>query len=196
MHVEFLEKDLEDWVCNNIESVAGKGTFVIGRQMRLANGGVLDVLAGAHRRYGDGGGSFLEIVVIEIKKDRIETSAVTQLLSYMGALGEAKDLLEENAEDYVEIQGLLVAPAISHEAALCVSGIDYRVGFVSLNIEVEVSAETFLHFDHSTCREDLTAEWAERLQLAGEHQQRIAAIAGLLASPEVNGKPDVGIDGL
>lgn len=71
---DFLEKDIEDLMWNDLESLTGLPLFPIARQAHLPTGGVTDILALDTTR---------RVVVIEIKRD-IDRRQVAQSLEYAG----------------------------------------------------------------------------------------------------------------
>jgi hypothetical protein len=73
-----LERHLEDWIVLDPELV-GDGLTIVARQLVLENGGRLDLLA---LDPSD------QLVVIEVKRDRLAAAALTQALTYTALLAE------------------------------------------------------------------------------------------------------------
>lgn len=114
---ELLEKDYEDWVCQNLAQVVGHDdATLVGRQLHLADGGCLDVLA---LHLGESPDNALQLTIIEVKREVIDEAAVGQILSYIGALRAMTKWLA-NSRDVV-IEGVLVAPAVSLSAQYAIS---------------------------------------------------------------------------
>ncbi len=89
-----LERHLEDWIEHD-PRLAGEGLRIIARQMTVESGGRLDLLA------LDPQG---RLVVIEVKRARLEDVALTQALTYAAVLArESTELLlariSANADD-------------------------------------------------------------------------------------------------
>lgn len=131
---EHYESDIEDWICENIATVVGHDDAVLfGRQLRLDNGTVLDVLAVIP-------GDPIQPVVIEVKRGRIDTEAVVQVLRYMGRLAGGHDdwcvrgamYGPHDGSEMAPPIGIVAAPDITEKAAMCVHGaanLDYvRIG--------------------------------------------------------------------
>lgn len=74
-----LERDLEDYLANNIEDLE-KGLRLVGRQVEVANGRI-DLLA------EDSEGN---LVVIELKAGEANDASFTQLLAYISSIKERK----------------------------------------------------------------------------------------------------------
>ncbi|OPY51044.1 MAG: hypothetical protein A4E49_02449 [Methanosaeta sp. PtaU1.Bin112] len=67
------EKEIEDYIVNNIR-ILDKNLTYHGRQIRLQDGSIIDVLAEDNKR---------RPVIIEIKKGTADDSTLTQVLSYL-----------------------------------------------------------------------------------------------------------------
>lgn len=142
--MQILEKRFEDWICDNIGKVAGGYSRLVGRQITLPNGGILDVLAVSEEP--DSNGEMRPVFsIIEVKKEVIDAAAVQQVLTYMGAFRLAlragwlmwrQETKQWGAED-PEIRGVLAAPSISNEAAWMIGGCEV-LNYV--NLEVSISA--------------------------------------------------------
>src|SRR5262245_40444875 len=79
-----LEEHLEDWI-EREPRLAGEGLRVIARQMTVEGRGRLDLLAVEPQG---------RLVVIEVKRAKLEDVALTQALTYAAVLArEATDLL-------------------------------------------------------------------------------------------------------
>lgn len=124
-----LESDLEDWVCQHIQEVVGPRAEVVGRQIRVPGGGILDVLAIEREPYP---GDEFTLTVIEIKRHTIDESAVAQLLSYLGALLNIKALGLGGGTGVKELRGVLAGPGIAKRAAFAVNALR-NVDFVNLS---------------------------------------------------------------
>jgi RecB family endonuclease NucS len=138
--MQISEKDFEDWVERNIDVFLGEDpghTKHVFRQYRLPRGGIIDLLAvrWGPTIYG------LSFVVIELKADRIEDSAVTQILAYMGEMEQvAREIsrhIERRTGEYVfaNVRGILSAPEISNSAGLCVNAVA-DLSFVKLDLTI------------------------------------------------------------
>lgn len=168
------EKDLENWIAEHIGGVMeDEDAFVIGQQLRLPNGQVLDILAGCWETRANGlhddcaQKGVLHLTIIEVKRDRIDLPSVTQLLTYMGALDVAVHLAgaPQTDNDYrksFEIQGLLAAPSISADACLAVKMLG-NVGYVHLKTHVQ--AERWYTFGHPTCDQEDAEDLADTLRI-------------------------------
>lgn len=82
MHIEFSEKELEDFLCkdNNLEKYLG--LKFIARQVNIAPAGILDILA-----YDENNKIW---VIIELKKGLLDLTALAQGLSYLRFYQETK----------------------------------------------------------------------------------------------------------
>lgn len=79
-----LEKHLEDWIERD-PRLAGEGLRIVARQLTVEGGGRLDLLAVEPQG---------RLVVIEVKRAKLEDVALTQALTYAAVLArEATDLL-------------------------------------------------------------------------------------------------------
>jgi hypothetical protein len=129
------ERQLEDWVCANIRIVTGDPMAeVVGRQLPLANGMVLDVLA--LTREDDS----VDLVVIELKRQVIDEAAIAQALTYIGALNHDYVLNSEVLTDdagvfrhYQSVRGLVIAPAITSAACHILLGLNGLVQYKLLS---------------------------------------------------------------
>ncbi len=125
----YTERELEDWVCANIETALDrKNARVIGRQVRLPHGGILDVLA-----LFPVGTDHLALAVIELKAGPVGRDAVAQLLSYMGALEEVtRGLAGAMTCPYTELWGFVAGPSLTTDAGLCLKALTGSVRFMQL----------------------------------------------------------------
>ena len=94
-----LEGRLEDWLESDISMLA-PDLLVIGRQVRTAFGGLIDLLC--IDKVGDA-------VAIELKKGRTPREVTAQTLDYASWVKDlSPDELAKIAEDYLNSRGLLV----------------------------------------------------------------------------------------
>ncbi len=136
--IEVTEKQLEDWVCVNLGRVVGhEDTALVGRQMQLVSGGVLDVLAARYGIPDWGDTPVWTITIIELKRDTVDDHAVAQLLGYMGALDEMIGFARDY-EVYPCIEGIVAAPKITTSAEYALRGAT-RIRYACLRPTVEVS---------------------------------------------------------
>lgn len=168
------EKDLENWIAANIADVMDDhDAFVVGQQIRLPNGQILDVLAGVWETWAAGPeddtseNGILRLTIIEVKRDRIDSAAVAQLLTYMGALDVAADRarrqrLDGEGRKAFSVHGLLAAPAITQEAALAIRPLQ-DVGFVLLETNIVASQPD--NFAYSSCDSDNCDALAKTLKI-------------------------------
>ena len=83
-------RDLEKWIESTPE-IIGEDIFIIGRQVSLPSGSIIDLL-GVDK---DG-----DLVVIELKRDRLPRDVVTQAIDYASEVAEwDAETLSENFED-------------------------------------------------------------------------------------------------
>jgi hypothetical protein len=138
--MQVTEKEIEDWVCDNIsEFMGGDDAALLGRQIHLSDGGILDVLAlHVHEDYewvpGEDQPTIINrptLSVIELKAQRIDASALAQVLGYMGTisdeLGAADDDNRRAKIPNLRVRGILSAPEITTEAMHALRGLDDRV---------------------------------------------------------------------
>lgn len=153
--MDYTEKDLEDWVCENIDQVVrpdSEGrTRLVGRQMEVPGGGILDVLTITvapmdHYRYK----SQAYFTVIELKREKVDEAAVAQALRYRGSLDEVVPDLMSSYHDrgcHVWSEALVAAPHITSNAALAVQGAGEAVHYLHLQPTLSVEARTWWSID-------------------------------------------------
>lgn len=141
--MQVSEKELEDWVCDNIKLFTEDDDVeLIGRQIKLPSGGILDVLAASWDPWSETAGQ-LNLTIIELKADQVCGKAVTQLLSYMGAVQKCVDGARETFNARYEparyppvgIHGILGGLSLSSEAGWCLEYLD-SVRFVRLHADI------------------------------------------------------------
>lgn len=123
------ERELEDWVCLNIEEVCGQGYVHLGRQVHLVSGGIADVMA---VRWHPETPDIIDLCIVELKADTIDGSAVVQLLTYMGAVqayGRVVRRMLGGAR--LLVRGVVAAPFIT-DAALYAVRASPHVSYTSL----------------------------------------------------------------
>jgi RecB family endonuclease NucS len=141
--MQISEKDFEDWVVEHIGLFLGdERARVLCRQVRLPDGGIMDVLATVPDTP-----SGAVIYLIELKRDTINEAALTQLLAYKGVFETyVLDGSERPGETWYTVRGIVAAPAITEQAEKCLLGLD--VEFIQL--KVTVAARRDLDFRLST----------------------------------------------
>ena len=93
-----LEKELEDWLENDI-SVLDENLLVIGRQVRTAYDGEIDLLC--IEENGD-------LVVIELKRRKTPRDVVAQTMDYASWVKDlSREQIKEIASDYSRLEGSL-----------------------------------------------------------------------------------------
>lgn len=149
--MQLYEKDFEDWICANLPAVVGHDDAkLVGRQIPLPGGRVLDVLAGfqRHPEEGDPLKPF-ELVVIEVKRDAVTPEAVLQVMGYMSdvvaatagpimkacsnALGSQR--VDVNIR---RVRGIVAAPSIDREAARILEASN-DVNYVKIGVRLYAS---------------------------------------------------------
>lgn len=86
MQIIFSEKELEDFLCegNNLENYLG--LKFIARQVKIEPAGIIDILA-----YSSNSNCW---VIIELKKENLDLSALAQGMSYLKFYQETKKLIQ------------------------------------------------------------------------------------------------------
>lgn len=135
---QFLERDLEDWVCENLDIVTGDpDARLVARQLVLPYGGRLDALALI--RDGD----WVRWVVIEVKRGEVRRRDVSQLLEYMGCIDEVQSAMDwgrlfprynklTGGLALIPIDGVMVAPSMRDDAHRAVTAVP-NVSFFQLD---------------------------------------------------------------
>lgn len=130
MQVDFLEKDIEDFIWNEISDgdLFERGLHlndgVFYRQFELPGAGVMDIVGVSVRKFVDRDGFVHKdicIDVIEIKRGKISCSDVGQLVRYMKYIRENDLEITEQYRlfDYsITINGILVGASIERDALL------------------------------------------------------------------------------
>lgn len=130
------ERILEDWACANLRGIMGEpDVTLVGRQVCLPNGGRIDLIVAHHTPH-----RALEISIIELKRDRIDPAAVTQLLGYVGQVHAIKDVIAARRPSHgraIYVRGVAVAPTITAEAAYCIDASRGAISYVQLDIGTE-----------------------------------------------------------
>lgn len=158
------ERILEDWACANLRDLVGEPEpTLVGRQVRLPNGQVLDLLVAHFSPYRQ-----LHLTVVELKRDRIEVPAVAQVLGYVGQVLAIRDVIAAHSKPRVgsmHVRGLLAAPAISPAAARCIEACGGALSYATIEIgKRPVAACTMPIVDAGEAAIERTAiEIAERL---------------------------------
>jgi RecB family endonuclease NucS len=122
-----LERDMEDWVCENIGKVCDdyRARF-IARQVQLSARSRCDVVAVGPSDFPQ---YALTVFCVEVKRGKVRERDVGQLLRYMGLIGAASDYWP--GEDWkrngrpvwdVKVRGVMVAPAADTNAILAMHG--------------------------------------------------------------------------
>lgn len=154
------ERELEDWVCENLGAVVdGAPPTMVGRQVRLPNGKIMDVLAVSYEEYytPKGYGSVFNIIPIEVKRDRVGARALVQLLGYMATIGVcAPEIVHRFIEstpnyapiDRVRVSGILVGQYMDDDVRMALTGLD-NVLFAQLDPE---SGTVWLDYGESSPR--------------------------------------------
>lgn len=129
------EKQIEDEIVQRAEEHSPERSRILGRQVEVSWGGVIDLLVARYEPP-----AYLLIEVVELKREKIKTGAVTQVLTYMGAVREAfgdpSDHLVSVEEDLnAKVVGVVAAPKISCRAAHAVNAIP-RLEYSHLDIQV------------------------------------------------------------
>lgn len=90
MNLHYIEQDLEVAIANNIGGfldrlmICADQPVVVGRQLRMGDMGICDVLAvESVTRSDDNGSRFARAYVIEVKRHKIDESAVCQVVRYL-----------------------------------------------------------------------------------------------------------------
>lgn len=179
------EKTLEDWIEANITEVVGHHSVVaIGRQMTLPGGRRIDLLALTPSEF------MPTYTVVEVKRDQAGSSAISQLLGYMGILDECLRSASEVAPSAF-VEGIIAAPDLSTDAARAINALD-QVRYVRL--DVDIAAATWGHIRCLDTPEDalvrLGSELLDRNLRAIEDETRAGrklmadAMAGRLETRE------------
>lgn len=136
-----LEKELEDWICENIERVADHSDAeLVGRQIWTPHGGRLDVLAARPGRDTD----LWEWVVIEVKREEADLSALNQLMRYMGSVVHADTIIRWSPwvswREYAvkgkspTVSGILAAPSFSDQIGQAIHAFGSKLGTYHLEL--------------------------------------------------------------
>jgi len=137
--MKFLEKDLEDVVMSlNQEQMKSVGLdFLLNdpnykkiRQLKIGNYGISDIVYVAKVNLFKRG-SFLDIHVVELKKDVISMSAFIQLNRYMVGISE---YLTKRGIEHV-IQGVLIGNDFGHNQDFCYVTNFSEIKFYTYNYE-------------------------------------------------------------
>lgn len=153
--ITFLEKDIEDYVCANVESVFGSEYRYVGRQIDIGVG-ILDVLL-----FKECEG---ELVVVEIKKGEVNSSALSQVMRYMRGL---EDYLEESewcSGKVWSVRGLLLGESLEEGVCTSIRLIDDKVSFWGYKAKFSIEADESnwnRNKDHSTYK---PKEFNEKLE--------------------------------
>lgn len=128
--MEWVERDIEDVIFNNPRLIGCD--VILGRQLQVGVG-IIDILA-ARTRGRKGSEEWQEMVVVEIKRDRIDCNAVGQIIRYINAL------VSVPTPDPLLISGILLGQSIDTDALVLaeVLQLEFRRFEARLTLETEV----------------------------------------------------------
>lgn len=176
---EIYERDIEDWICDNLPAVLRHDDAqMVGRQLRTSSGGILDVIAATPNGEGQ---SVLH--VIEVKRGRVSSSALAQVLGYMGDLWVIRNEWWYEAhvlnggppepiagvETVAEVCGVLVGTDIDDDVVRALEAVP-NVSFVGVTPEIRCRTFTTDASDRYDIENDKVTE-AVRSALGPLHRR-------------------------
>lgn len=128
--MNLTERDLEDWICNQeLIKVNDRDIRIVARQVKVGSY-YIDVL-GLDDENGD-------IYIFELKQNKIDGNALSQLLNYMYFVNEyRKGVLPK-----VDIKGVLIGDGMSDYMRLGINMVE-NVCFIDYNISFDLVDEHY-----------------------------------------------------
>lgn len=152
------EKDLEDYICDNIE---GFISFIkrelsldnydsidfIGRQVEIA-GNRIDLLFKAIWDAKDNNFKEYTFIVVELKYRYAEPKDIAQLSRYMNLIRDVKDkLIEECEVDEIDVKGILLTFGSNSDVQEIQMNLEYQgiedICFATYNTAIYYNTESF-----------------------------------------------------
>ena len=147
------EDRLEDWLCDDI-NLLNSELLIVGRQVRLRSGGILDLLAIDEEA---------NLVIVELKRDKTPREIVAQILDYASCIQDfgleeierhTQDLLKTDFETTFESRfGHAIPDSVNarHRMYIVATELDSAtqriVEYLSRTHGVDINAATFSYFN-------------------------------------------------
>lgn len=129
--ITWSEKDIEDYVCENVNELFGNEFHFLGRQIKIGLG-IIDVLLFCEADYS--------LYVVEIKKDVIEDHALAQIMRYMTGVRDYYLLDDRFVDEIYEVKGILLGTDIRGETTSALRFVDDHIKFHKFDVSLTIEA--------------------------------------------------------
>lgn len=150
------EKDLEDYICNNLEefilflkSILGENAEIdfLGRQIEI-DGNRIDLLFRTKWENKDITYKRYTFLVVELKYRNAESKDIAQLSKYMNLIRDIGDILNEKYKsDDIDVMGLLLTSGLNNEVQEIQMNLDSigtnDIYFASYNTNISYSMDSY-----------------------------------------------------